>query len=524
MYYNLSITNHQILKQVSLVIILTLLINRPIQLKSQTQAENNIGVRGAWLTTLNNIDWPSSPSLSEATLKQELVKILEFYVKTGINTVFFQIRPAGDAFYRSSYEPWSVFLTGNKGKVPPGNIDPLQLIIDEGHKRGIEIHAWINPFRILYSPTPGEKREYLNYSIHPEWCVSYGKHIYYNPGIPEVREYTLEIIKDVVTNYDIDGIHFDDYFYPYTYNNEPFNDKAAHSKYGANTNIDDWRRSNIDDFIYKTHQYLEVNHPFVKFGVSPFGVWENSNVHSNGSKTMAGVTAYSTNYANVIKWQQNGWIDYLVPQLYWNIGFEVADFKILTDWWNKHAYNRHIYIGHSIYKIDKNSKISSWRNPNEILEQFAEIEKNNALAGSIFYNTSSLLRNPIGATDKIRTYFNAHPAKIPSMPWKKQIIPSKVDLFKATENKDSVMFIWKLKKEAPENFGYILYISTEKNNQDFSIFKIFPPATKSITFSKKYFKNHNCRFRISSFSRTHYEIFSETTILITNHGNKIQCK
>ncbi len=485
-------------------------------------ASTQIQVRAAWLTTLNNIDWPSKPGLNEQELKNELTTILNFYMRTGINTVFFQVRPTAEVFYQSSMEPWSRYITGTKGQTPPGNFDPLQYLLEEGHKRGMEIHAWINPFRTLFSPTKAELNEFLQYQEFPEWYIKYGNHLYVDPGNPAARNYVVDVVKDLVDNYDVDGIHFDDYFYPYPKNRKLFNDSRSFKLYADTLDLATWRRANIDDFILNIHQYLTSKHPYIKFGISPFGVWENASAHPDGSETQASITSYSTNYANVPYWMEQGWIDYLIPQLYWNIGFELADFATLTEWWNRHTYGRQLYVGHSNYKLDAKSTIPDWRNGGEIVRQFRNIEQYPNIMGSAFFNTSTLIKNPLHSTDSITQYFNAHPARIPQMAYKPQLEPSPLQQLKCREQNEHLVLYWKLNKNDDANFNYAIYV---KSKDAMQLKMVIPGHLNAVKVPTEWFaegKEYN--IYVGALSRTHKENRFEKSIRVEWKRGKIQCK
>ncbi len=494
-----------------------------LSLSMAAQNSAHISIRGAWLTTLNNIDWPSKKGLSEKELIDELTDLLDFYENTGINTLFFQVRPEGDAFYRSSYEPWSEHITGNKGEVPPGNIDPLQLLLDEAHKRYMEVHAWLNPFRALFSPTKAELNDYLYIQEHPEWFVKYGNHLYFDPGVPEVRQYTLELIKDIVNNYDVDGIHFDDYFYPYPIANQIFNDQTTYYSLGKGLSLSQWRKANIDDLVFRVHQYLEENHPYIKFGISPFGVWENGNVHPLGSNTKAGITALSSNYADVMAWMKKGWVDYLVPQIYWNIGFEAANFEVLTKWWNQHSYGRHIYVGHSLYKFSETSAIPQWRDGQQILDQFAEIEANQNLNGSVFFNTTALRKNAVHCADNIREYFRQHPTKIDEMPYKKQIVPTPVHSIRCNKTDGGIIISWRIKEEPNVNFGYGIYIA--KRDDQKQLLRVVGRDKGAILLPADVF-DEEMRYEVyvSAISRTHKEVFYKSPLKVRKRKGQMLCR
>jgi uncharacterized lipoprotein YddW (UPF0748 family) len=287
-------------------------------------------MRAAWIATVFNIDWPSKAGLSKAEQQAELRSQLDTAADLGLNTLLFQIRSACDALYESKHDPWSVFLTGVSGQSP--GYDPLKFAIEEAHLRGLELHAWFNPFRAKCSA----KELAANHITkrHPEWIMHYGKNVWLDPGLPEVREYTLSIVGDLLTRYDLDGIHIDDYFYPYPDRNpdkspKPFTDDATRAKYGAGQDPIVWRRANIDDFVSKFYSLVKNRKPSVKVGISPFGIWQPG--------TPAGITgilnAHNELAADAKKWINLGWADYFAPQLYWKIDPPDQSFPVLLNWW-----------------------------------------------------------------------------------------------------------------------------------------------------------------------------------------------
>ncbi|MBN1820405.1 MAG: family 10 glycosylhydrolase, partial [Prolixibacteraceae bacterium] len=307
--------------------------------------------RGVWVATVENIDWPSKPGLPVTEQKQELMDILNMHQQNGMNAIILQVRPCSDAFYPSDLEPWSKYLTGYPGKAPEPFYDPLQFWIDECHKRGMEFHAWLNPYRVAQNYKEPLAGNHIAFK-HPEWILKYGTKLYFDPGLPETRDFLTKVVTDIVKRYDVDAIHFDDYFYPYPLQEE-FPDTTSFRKYPRawpDKYKADWRRENVDILIKQLSKAIKKTKPWVKFGISPFGVWRNSYVDPNGSITRAGATNFDDLYANVIKWQKKGWIDYLLPQLYWQIGHPTVDFKHLAEWWKDHTYGRAMYIGQGVYK------------------------------------------------------------------------------------------------------------------------------------------------------------------------------
>ncbi|MDN5201343.1 family 10 glycosylhydrolase [Fulvivirgaceae bacterium BMA10] len=413
-------------------------------------------MRAVWIATVKNIDWPSRPGLSSEEQKNEFRKIISFHQLNGINAAIVQIRPAADAFYQSRLEPWSEWLTDQQGKAPDPYYDPLTFMIEECHDKGMEFHAWFNPYRAIV-----DIESNVTDSLHitnslSEWFLTYGKNAYFDPGIPEVREYVTNIVADVVTRYDIDAVHFDDYFYPYKIYGEAFPDSASYKRYNPRQlDLDDWRRSNVDEIIVMLNNRIKSIKPHVKFGISPFGVWRNQDKDPNGSATQAGVTNYDDLYADVTKWLKNGWIDYVVPQLYWNIGFEKADYAVLIDWWEKNSYGKHLYIGHGAYKIDDSSNVEAWRDPKQLPSQLRLNKQYEHVKGSAYFSSKVLLNNPLGITDTLRNTFYRHPALIPQMPWIDSESPNPPKHLEVVPEESGVLLKWK--PSGKDEHYYLIY-------------------------------------------------------------------
>lgn len=337
-------------------------------------------IRGAWIATVYNIDWPTTKN-NVSKQKEEFIKLLDELKSVGMNSVFVQVRPKSDALYKSSINPWSDVLTGTQGKDP--GYDPLAFMVEEAHKRGLEFHAWFNPYRVT---TSGTNLAVLSESNparkNPSWVVNYNdKALYYDPGNPEVIQYLVDTVMEVVKNYNIDGIHFDDYFYP----GQDFNDSNSYSKYGNGMSLDEWRRNNVNTLIKRVYDSINAVKPNVQFGVSPAGIWKNKSSDSAGSAT-AGKESYSASYADSVAWIKNGWIDYITPQLYWTIGQANADYSILTEWWANQVKgtNVKLYIGQGVYK----SEVAS-----QITEQVSLNRNYSEISGSIYYSTRDILGN-----------------------------------------------------------------------------------------------------------------------------------
>lgn len=377
--------------------------------------------RGAWIATVENIDWPSKRGLPVEYQKLEFINLLDMHQKNGLNAVVVQIRPSGDAFYPSIYEPWSEYLTGKQGQAPSPFYDPLQFMISETHKRGMEFHAWLNPYRAVFNTAKSSISPTHISRVHPEWFVNYGEaganKKYFDPGNPEARQFVTNVIKDIVTRYDVDGIHLDDYFYPYPVAGKEFPDNNSYLKYGKGINRDDWRRNNVDSAIENISRAIKSTKPWVKFGVSPFGVWRNNADDPEGSKTKAGLTNYDDLYADILLWLEKGWIDYVAPQLYWEIGHRLADYTTLIDWWSKHTYGKHCYIGIAIYRATEPNRPAGWRD-RTMLPRMVELARNTPnIDGEIFFSSKSFVNNPYGWCDSLRNNYYRQTAMVPKMPW-----------------------------------------------------------------------------------------------------------
>ncbi|MDD4681483.1 MAG: family 10 glycosylhydrolase, partial [Clostridia bacterium] len=370
-----------------------------LMVSAYTDALEKDELRGVWVATVLNIDYPSKATADSKILRSEALKILDNAEDMGFNAVFFQVRPTSDALYRSNIYPWSKYLTGTQGLMPNDNFDPLKFWISEAHKRGIELHAWVNPYRITKKTASESKHDFASLDssnparLKPEWVVKHTDgNLYYNPGIPEVREMVINGVLEIVENYDVDGIHFDDYFYP----GKDFNDKAAFAKYGVTYgNVDDWRRANVNTLINDLSKAIKAARTDVSFGISPFGIWANKSANELGSDTK-GMQSYYDQYADTRKWVKEGLLDYIAPQLYWNIGYEIADYSKLLTWWKDTAAGTGVdlYIGQAAYRCGNTDPSSPWHGVSEIEKQLQLNSKSPEVKGSIFFSNKSLMDNP----------------------------------------------------------------------------------------------------------------------------------
>lgn len=369
-------------KTISLLLILCSFVT---YLSAQT---NKRALRGLWVATVDNIDWPTKRGLPVETQQEEMLTLLDKMKSCNMNTVIFQIRPTADAFYKSKFEPSSYWLTGEQGK--DMGYDPLQFVVDECHKRGMYLHVWLNPYRINYDTTAYNtyaKDHIMN--KHPEWVVNYGKAKYFNPGLDEVRKFTCNVVKDIVHNYDVDAIHMDDYFYPYKIAGQEFPDSLTFVKYPRGfTDKGDWRRNNVNMIIKEINETIKKEKPWVEFGISPFAIWRNKTEDPRGSETKA-MTNYDGLYADILLWQEKGWIDYVLPQLYFNIGYPIADYAILADWWSKYNYGANVYAGLAPYRVSKTAKQKEWHNPNQLVKQIRRNMSDPNLQGEIYFSAKS---------------------------------------------------------------------------------------------------------------------------------------
>ena len=394
------------------ILISTIIISSCFGIHMNAQTSPKREMRGIWISTVSNIDWPSKPGLTTKQLQQETDGILDHLQEMGFNAVFFQVRPASDAFYASSIEPWSVYLTGKQGEAPEKDFDPLQYWIEQSHRRGMELHAWINPFRATTNVQKGSSPLYIT-QTHPEWIIQYNKKGYIDPGIPEARSYLYKIIEEITHNYDLDGIHLDDYFYPYPVEKETFGDALSFQAHNPKAlPLAEWRRQNINQFIAGAHKTVKTTKPWIAFGVSPFGVWRNASDDARGSQTKAGTTAYDILYADVLTWMENQWIDYVIPQIYWESAHPSANFNTLAEWWAQQPGCTK-YIGHALYKI--NNGTTAWADKKEIPNQLIKARKTKDIEGSVLFSYKQFNRSLLGLDSFLTTNHYKYKALTPDL-------------------------------------------------------------------------------------------------------------
>ena len=452
--------------------------DKPIQIPTYIK-EQEEQFRGVWVSTVYNLDFPSEKGLTEEKYKAEYIRLLDNLEALNINSVIFQVRPKLDTFYKSKINPWSEFLTGTQGLSP--GWDPLEWMIEETHNRGMEFQAWFNPYRIT---TNKEKLQDLatdNWARqNPNYVISYGGKLYLNPGEPEVIKYITDSVMEVVENYDIDAVHFDDYFYPFKNVKDKWyakEEEKSFKKYGEDfKNVNDWRRNNVDKLIFNLHNsitsYNDKNKKAVQFGISPFGIWGHKQIHSESSKEGTGSltpitsqASYDNLYADTRKWVKNNWIDYIAPQIYWTFDQKAAPYGELVNWWADVVKdtNVHLYIGHASYrKADINNKNLSWQNPKEISNQLKFNSLYEQVKGSIFFSYKSLLKsekNSLAGNEFIdilgRKHFN-NISLLPSKPWLSHSeVQSPVELT-VTKNYNGNVLTWQ-DNSNNDSFYYIIY-------------------------------------------------------------------
>lgn len=471
---------------------------------NNTQCAPKREFRAVWIATVGNIDWPSKQGLSADIQKQEFIDLLNTIHANNMNAVIVQIRPAADALYKSNYEDWSRYLSGKQGVPPTPYYDPLEFMIEECHKRCIEFHAWFNPYRALVDANKNPNSAQHITNTHPEWFVNYGGKKYFDPGIPEVRDYFTNIVMDVVKRYDIDAVHFDDYFYPYRIPNVEFPDFKSYTMYGKGfATKDDWRRNNVDLLIEKISKEIKNKKTYVKFGISPFGVWRNYSKDPEGSNTNGGQTNYDDLFANVIMWQQKGWIDYLLPQLYWEIGHRSVDYITLLNWWGNHAYKRHVYIGHGVYRLATDKK-ECWKSLSEIENQINYLRKNQFVQGSAFYSAKTFKYDTYHINETMRKKWYNTPALLPVMDWlpKEKIPTPKLNL--SIKDNNSILLTWSIENNTNRSFQYVIYRFEKYERIDISNPEKIVSITKNL-FYKENLSQSKYKYVVTALDRLHNE-------------------
>ena len=377
-------------------------------------------LRAVWIATVANVDWPSKPGLPTATQQAQLTSWLDMTKRLNLNAVMLQVRPSADTFWPSTLEPWSKYLTGTAGQDP--GYDPLAFAVEQAHTRGLALHAWFNPFRVSMNNDVSSLAPNHPARQHPDWVVDYNGKLYYNPGIPEVREFVTNVIMEAVTKYDIDGVHFDDYFYPYPGGGKPFDDADAFARYGQGyASKADWRRANIDAFMKGLHERIRQTRPGVVLGVAPFAVWRNASTDPLGSPTRGGVETYDDLYADTRRWVREGWIDYIAPQIYWSRGHSLADYETLVRWWSAEVdaaraagHRVGLVIGEATYKAGVDGD-KAWSDPAELSRHLQFTASIPQVEGNIYFSAKDVRADRLGSTSRLVRDWYSKPALLPVM-------------------------------------------------------------------------------------------------------------
>ena len=430
----------------------TILLTVALMLAVAVGAQKKREMRGAWIQCVNG----QFQGIGTAKMQQTLTYQLDELQRDGVNVIIFQVRPECDALYESKLEPWSRFLTGQQGKAPSPYWDPLKWMIEECHKRGMELHAWINPYR---AKTKGTKMLASNHiSVRkPMNCFAYDELFILNPGIAENRDYICEVAKDIVTRYDVDGIHMDDYFYPYPVKGEGIpDDELFYDNSNGLKNQNDWRRYNVNLFIEQFYKTVHAAKSWVKVGISPFGIYRNKRNSEIGSNTN-GLQNYDDLYADILLWVNNGWLDYCVPQIYWEIGNKAADYDTLIHWWNQYASARPLVIGED---VERTVKYRDPKNPNvhQLSAKMALHQQLPNVQGSVLWYAKAVVDNVGNYGTSLRQTYWRYPALQPAMPFIDDKAPGKVRKMKPIWTSDGYVLFWTAPKGDDWNDQAVKYV------------------------------------------------------------------
>jgi uncharacterized lipoprotein YddW (UPF0748 family) len=387
--------------------------------------------RGVWVATVENIDWPSKPGLTSEQQQREMIAILDKCLELNLNAVIFQIRTQADAFYPSKLEPWSEFLTGKMGQPPKPYYDPLEFAVNEAHKRGLQLHVWFNPYRVRVPSAKGKASKDHASIAHAKIVRDYGKYKWFDPGEPAAEKNFIAVLNDVVKRYDVDGVHIDDYFYPYQVKDDegktvPFPDDESYKRAvakGEKLDRDDWRRQNVDHLIHRMYDEVKKTKPWVQVGISPFGIWRPGNPPG-----IVGLDQYSALYADARKWQQEGWLDYFTPQLYWSVDSKGQSYPKLLAWWSEqNAKKRHLWPGNFTSKIRRKPREGSdektWT-ADELIRQIEATRSTPGATGNVHFSMKAFLHDYDGINAKLKNLY-AEPALVPESDWLGKETPGK---------------------------------------------------------------------------------------------------
>lgn len=409
------------MKSILLIAAMSLAAFAPVQ-----SANPKHEFRGAWLHTVHQGQYAK---MTTAETKNYLEDQLDKLKAAGCNAVVFQVRPSADALYDSELEPWSRFLTGTAGKAPEPYWDPLEFMVEQSHARGMELHAWLNPYRVTSSNNEKLAHDHI-YHKHPERFVKYDGKLYFDPGLPENREFIERVVEDIISRYDVDAIHMDDYFYPYPVKGKDFPDSKSYAEYGNGMDRGDWRRQNVNLLIEGLHETIAATKLWVRLGISPFGIWRNKSSDPKGSDTN-GLQNYDELYADVLLWTEKGWVDYMLPQLYWTLEKKVASSEKLAYWWNDNANGRHIYIGQSIGATMDTPDLAPSKNPTQLDHKIRLSRELPNIQGNCWWPGYMITSNYKGIADSLAVNQQSTVALVPSYPWIDSVAPDEVSGLRA---------------------------------------------------------------------------------------------
>lgn len=487
------------LRSLSLLLILLATTFLPVVAQKAPKRE----FRGAWLHTVSG----GYKGMGTVEMQKLLIEQLNSLQEAGINAIIFQVRPEADALYVSNLEPWSRYLTGTQGKAPSPMWDPMAFMIEQCHKRGMEFHAWINPYRVKTN-TKSELASNHIYRQHPEWFVEYGTQLYFDPGLPESRNFIYKVVKDIIGRYDVDAIHMDDYFYPYPIAGKDFPDNLSFARYGMGfSNKKDWRRDNVNVLVKKIHEIIREDKPWIKFGVSPFGIYRNKKNDPNGSETN-GLQNYDDLYADILLWVDKGWIDYNVPQVYWEIGHPAADYETLIKWWAKHAGKRPLFIGQDVMRTVSKRDLN-----NPLLNQMPrkmELQRAYpAILGSCQWPGVSVIANAGNYRDLLIQDYHKYPAIPPVFTFMDDKAPKPVSKLKGVWTEDGYVLFWKVpeaKDEMDKAAQFVVYRFDNKEKVDLEDPSKIVAITRN-AFYKLPYDNGKTKYRyvVTALDRLHNE-------------------
>ena len=452
------------LKSLSLLMLMFLLFSCASRKSVQTNVEMypKREFRGAWIQAVNG----QFTGMGEQEMKKYLTDMLDNLQKVNVNAVIFQVRVEGDALYESRYEPWSRFLTGTQGKSP--GWDPLAFMVDECHKRNMELHAWINPYRARTKGTTKVAANHMS-AKKPGDFIKYEGQLYFNPSLQSNRDHICGIVRDILNRYDVDGLHIDDYFYPYPVKGKEFPDEAYFRRSGAQDK-GHWRRDNVNRLIEQLHETVRSVKPWVKFGVSPFGIYRNATKDVPDGSATRGLQSYDDLYADVLHWIKKGWVDYCIPQIYWEIGHKAADYEALVSWWAEHADERPLYVGQDVNRTVRaadatvSSRHQLWR---KMQLQRAE----SSVQGSCLWDAASAANNVGEYREILRREFHCYPALMPKSPFIDKKAPKKIKKIGVLDTAEGKVLVWITKEEKKKNpmntpWRYVVYRFSGKDKID----------------------------------------------------------